>query len=235
MAAGLAPARRVFAHGWWTIEGEKMSKSLRNAIDPLQLIGKYGLDQVRYFLLREVPFGQDGDFSHRALVGRINADLANGLGNLAQRSLSMIAKNCDGKLPQPGPFAPADEALLGAAADLIDRVRAELDQQAFHRALEAIWQVVGQGDRYIDEQAPWSLRKTDIARMGTVLYVVAETVRRVAVLIQPFMPTSAGRLLDQLGVAPERRGFTELAAGWALEPGSALPKPEGVFPRYLEA
>jgi methionyl-tRNA synthetase len=125
--------------------------------------------------------------------------------------------------------------LLAAAADLTGKVRAELDQQAFHRALEAIWQVVGQGDRYIDEQAPWSLRKTDMARMGTVLYVVAETVRRVAILIQPFMPASAGRLLDQLGLAPERRGFAELAAGRALEPGTALPKPEGVFPRYLEA
>lgn len=235
MAAGLEPARRVFAHGWWTNEGQKISKSLGNAIDPLRLIERYGLDQVRYFLLREVPFGQDGDFSHLAVVGRINADLANGLGNLAQRTLSMINKNCDGKVPRPGPLSEADNGLLAAAAGLTDKVRAELSQQAFHRALEAIWQVVGQGDRYIDEHAPWNLRRTDPGRMETVLYVVAEAVRRIAILVQPFMPASGGRLLDQLGVASERRSLADLAVDCSLQTGSVLPKPEGVFPRYIEA
>ena len=233
MAADLPPPRRVYAHGWWTNEGQKISKSLGNVIDPLKLIERYGLDPVRYFLLREIPFGNDGDFSHRAMVNRLNGDLANDLGNLAQRALSMIARNCEGKLPNPGDFSAADETLLSAARSLHARLTADLDRQAFHLALEAIWQVVGAGNRYIDEQAPWALRKTDMARMGTVLYVVAEVLRRLATLAQPFMPGSCGRLLDQLAVPADRRSFAHLEQ--ALHAGTALPKPEGVFPRYVEA
>ncbi len=233
MAAGVEPPKRVFAHGWWTNEGQKISKSLGNVIDPHTLVESYGLDQVRYFLLREVPFGNDGDFSHRAMVGRMNSDLANDFGNLAQRVLSMIAKNCAGRVPRPGPYAAADTALLDAGGRLAERLRAEYRLQAFHKALEATWEVVGAANRYVDEQAPWVLRKSDPERMGTVLYVVAETVRRLAILTQPIMPDAMGRMLDQLGVAPDKR---ELAAlGEALAPDTALPKPEGVFPRYLEA
>ena len=232
MAAELAPPRRVFAHGWWTNEGQKISKSLGNVIDPLALIERYGLDPVRYFLLREIPFGNDGDFSHRAMVHRMNGDLANDFGNLAQRVLSMIAKNCGGILPAPGPFAPADEALLEAAKGLYPRVRADIGRQAFHLALEAAWQVVAAGNRYVDEQAPWALRKSDPARMGTVLYVVAEVVRRIATLARPFMPESCAKLLDQLAVPAESRCFAALAQ--PLPGGSALPKPEGVFPRFVE-
>src|SRR6202789_1034519 len=132
MAAGLKQPKRVFAHGWWTIEGQKMSKSLGNAIDPVKLIERYGLDQTRYFLLREVPFGNDGDFSHRAMVNRVNSELANGLGNLAQRSLSIIAKNCEGKLPVPGSFPADDEALLDQASSCRTTVRYALDRQQFH-------------------------------------------------------------------------------------------------------
>jgi len=198
MAAGLEPPRRVFAHGWWTNEGQKISKRLGNVIDPHDLIAKYGLDQVRYFLLREVPFGNDGDYSHRAMVNRINGDLANGLGNLAQRVLKLI--NGGGVVPAPGALAPADETLLAAARGLHARVRDELEQQAFHKALDALWLVIGDGDRYINEQKPWSLKKTDPARMNTVLYVLAETIRHLAILAQPFMPQACGRLLDFLGV-----------------------------------
>jgi methionyl-tRNA synthetase len=234
MAAGLEPPRRVFAHGWWTSEGQKISKRLGNAIDPLQLIERYGLDPVRYFLLREVPFGNDGDFSHRAMVNRLNGDLANDFGNLSQRVLSMIAKNCDGAVPQPGALTASDERLLAAGEGLLDKLRAELGQQAFHRALDALWQVIGDGNRYVDEHAPWALRKSDPARMNTVLYVLAETIRRLAILTQPFMPDSCGRILNQLGVPADRRSFAELGAGRALAPGSALPKPEGVFPRFVE-
>jgi len=232
MGAGIAPPKRVFAHGWWTNEGQKISKSLGNVIDPHALVGEYGLDQVRYFLLREVPFGNDGDFSHRAMVGRMNNDLANDLGNLAQRTLSMIAKNCAGKLPKPGTFSAADDALLGAARGLRARLTADYEVQAFHRALEATWEVVSAGNRYIDEQAPWALRKSDPARMGTVLYVVAEALRQVAILTQPVMPDSMARMLDQLGVAADRRGFEDLSE--ALSPGTDLPKPQGIFPRYVE-
>jgi methionyl-tRNA synthetase len=234
MAAGLEPPRRVFAHGWWTNEGQKISKSLGNVIDPVQLIERYGLDQVRYFLLREVPFGQDGDFSNKAIVGRINADLANGLGNLAQRTLAMIHKNCGGMTPSAGRSQEADEALRTTAVELTERVRSELSQQSFHRALDAIWQVIGQADRYLNDQAPWSLKNSDPDRMASVLYVAAEAIRRIAILVQPFMPASAERLLDQLGVAAERRGIADLSASASLLGGVAIPKPEGVFPRFME-
>jgi methionyl-tRNA synthetase len=195
-------------------------------------VQQYGLDQVRYFLLREVPFGNDGDFSHRALVGRTNNDLANDFGNLAQRVLSMVAKNCGGATPQPGIFTEADEALLAAAHGLAGRLREAYDVQAFHRALEMTWEVVGAANRYVDEQAPWALRKSDPARMATVLYTVLETVRHLAILTQPVMPDAMASLLDQLGQVAGRRNFADLAE--ALRPGTALPKPEGVFPRYLD-
>ena len=233
MAADLAPPRRVFAHGWWTNEGQKISKSLGNVIDPLALIQRYGLDAVRYFLLREIPFGNDGDFSHRAMVNRMNGDLANDFGNLAQRILSMINKNCAAAVPKPGPFSEADEALLGAAEAQYQKLSADVGRQAFHVALESLWQVIAMGNRYVDEQAPWALNKTDPARMATVLYVVAEVVRRLAILAQPFMPDSCNRLLDQLAVPADRRRFADL--GQALAAGTPLPKPAGVFPRFVES
>ena len=231
-AAGLALPKKVFAHGWWTVEGQKMSKSLGNFITPAQLVEQYGLDAVRYFMLRELPFGNDGDFSHDAVVRRINSDLANDFGNLAQRVLTQINRNCGAQVPQPGAFAPADEALLAAARGLLEKVRTEMAEPAFHRALEAIWQVVGDANRYVDEQAPWTLNKTDKKRMATVLYALAETLRRLAILAQPFVPGAAAKLLDQLGVAKEKRDFAALKL--ALAPGAALPKPEGIFPRHVE-
>jgi methionyl-tRNA synthetase len=238
MAADLAPPRRVFAHGWWTNEGQKISKSLGNVIDPYSLIETYGLDQTRYFLMREVPFGSDGDFSHRAMVSRMNNDLANDLGNLAQRVLSMIAKNCGGSVPGPqplaAPLAAADTALLNAAHGLLGPVRDLFAQQSFHRALETIWAVVGQANRYVDEQAPWALKKNDPERMATVLYVLAETIRHLAILVQPVTPDAAARLLDQLALPETARSFAHLGPDHALVPGTALPAPAGVFPRYSE-
>ena len=231
-AAGLEPPKRVFAHGWWTSEGQKISKSLGNVIDPFEIVERYGLDQVRYFLLREVPFGNDGDFSHRAMVGRMNNDLANDFGNLAQRVLSMIAKNCGGQVPERGPAEPADEALLEAARALPARLREAYGVQAFHRALEATWEVIGAANRYVDEQAPWALRKSDPARMAAVLYVLAETIRHLAIVTQPVMPDAMARMLDQLGVPADKRGLADLAE--PLASGTALPKPEGVFPRFVE-
>lgn len=235
MAAGLEPPKRIFAHGWWTNEGQKISKSLGNVIDPLELIETYGLDQMRYFVMREVPFGQDGDFSRTAMVGRINSNLANDFGNLAQRSLSMIAKNCAGAVPDKGAFTDADHALLSKAYGLLDRVRSEMDVCAFHKALDAIWEVVGDGNRYVDEQAPWTLKKTDPVRMATVLYVLAETIRVLALLVQPFMPESMGKMLDQLAVGAQDRAFDKIGAAHALVSGTSLPAPAGVFPRYVEA
>jgi methionyl-tRNA synthetase len=232
MAAGLEPPRRVFAHGWWTVEGQKMSKSLGNFIPPGQLVDRYGLDPVRYFLLRELPFGSDGDFSHRAMVGRLNGDLANDFGNLAQRVLSMINRNCEATVPEPGAFADPDKRLLDEARGLLDRVRSLVDEQSFHVALETIWRVVGDANRYVDEQAPWALRRSDFSRMQTVLYTLAETLRHLGTLMQPFVPTAAAALLDQLAVPADARSFADLAQG--LAPGQALPAPSGIFPRFVE-
>jgi methionyl-tRNA synthetase len=233
MAAGLEPPRRIFAHGWWTNERQKISKRLGNVIDPHKLIAKYGLDQVRYFLLREVPFGNDGDFSHQSMVNRINGDLANGFGNLAQRVLKMIGNSCGAAVPDPERLMPTDESLLTAARGLHGRLREELEQQAFHRALDALWQVVGAADRYVNEQKPWTLKKTDPSRMQTVLYVLAETIWHLAIMAQPFMPQSCGRLLDLLAVPIEDRSFAALES-FKLKPGTPLPSPIGIFPRYVE-
>lgn len=234
MAAGLEPPRRVFAHGWWTIEGQKMSKSLGNVIAPETLVDTYGLDQTRFFLLREVPFGNDGDFSHKAMIHRINGNLANDYGNLVQRVLSMVGKNCGAAVPQPGSFTEADRKLLDSAHNLLPIVRAEMQVQAFHKALDAIWAVIGDANRYVDEQAPWALKKNDPPRMATVLYVLAEVIRHVAILTQPFMPDASSRILDLLGQDETKRGFEALGEGGALVPGTALPTPQGVFPRYVE-
>jgi methionyl-tRNA synthetase len=235
MAAGLQPPKRVFAHGWWTNEGQKISKSLGNVIDPLTLIERYGLDQVRYFLLREVPFGNDGDFSHRAMVTRMNSELANDYGNLAQRVLSMIAKNCGAEVPERGDLTEDDHEMVGAAHGLVERVRDALDRQLFHEALEAIWVVIRAANGYVDRQAPWALKKTDPARMATVLWVLAESVRNMAILTQAFMPDGSGRLLDLLSVPADARSLSACGMAWALKGGVALPAPHGVFPRFVES
>jgi methionyl-tRNA synthetase len=232
MSAGIAPPHRVFASGWWTTEGQKISKSLGNAIDTAAVAREFGVDPVRYFLLREVPFGNDGDFQRRALIGRLNADLANAYGNLCQRVLSIIAKSCGEKVPPKGALSGADNALLDRAKGLLPIVRAELDEQAFHRALASIWEVVGDANRYVDAQAPWALAKTDPVRRDTVMWVLAETIRRVTLLVQPFMPESTAKILDQLGVPAESRTFAAFDA--ELQPGTSLPRPQGVFPRYVE-
>ncbi len=234
MSAGLPLPRRVFAHGFLFNKGEKMSKSVGNVVDPFALVSTYGLDQFRYFLLREVPFGQDGSYSHEAIVNRTNSELANDLGNLAQRSLSMIAKHCDGRVPTPGPFAEPDTALLDAAAGLLAIARDAVDRQELHGVLAAIIGVVSEANRYFAGQEPWALRRTDPARMATVLYVTAETLRRVAILLQPVIPAGAGRLLDLVGVGPENRSFTELTNDVMLAPATILPAPSGIFPRYAE-
>jgi methionyl-tRNA synthetase len=230
MAAGIEAPKRIYAHGWWTNEGEKISKSLGNIIDPHALIETYGLDPVRYFLMREVPFGNDGDFSHRSMIHRMNGDLANDLGNLCQRVLSMIAKNCSGRVPPRGDFTQADNALLDKAVGLIAALRRSMGKQQFHSALIEIWEVVGDANRYVDTQAPWALRKTDPARMETVLYVLAETIRCIGLYVQPFMPAAAGAILDQIAVS--ERDFDAL--GHRLESGLVLPKPTPVFPRFIE-
>ncbi len=234
MSAGLELPKRVFAHGFLFNRGEKMSKSVGNVVDPFELVEKYGLDAMRYYFLREVTFGQDGSYSHTAIVNRINADLANDLGNLAQRSLSMIAKHCAGKVPRPGEFTEADREILAATDGLLEGVRASMDKQALHQMLGAIWKVVADANRYFTKQEPWALRKTDTERMETVLYVTAEIIRQVGILAQAVMPQSGEKLLDQLNVTAESRSFAHLGEAGRLQAGTELPAPTGVFPRYVE-
>jgi methionyl-tRNA synthetase len=232
MAAGVALPRRISSHGWWVVEGEKMSKSIGNVIEPRKLAETYGLDQIRYFLLREKPFGTDGSMSHSAIVSRINVELANDFGNLAQRSLSLIARNCGGMLPAHGLATEEDTTLLAAANALPDLLRVNIDRQTFHEGLEEIWKVIRAANGYIDRQAPWALNKTDKIRMGVVLRVLVDTIRVVATLLQPVMPTSMARMLDQLGVPADARSFSAL--GTPLTDGQSLPPPQGIFPRYVE-
>ncbi|KJS19939.1 MAG: methionine--tRNA ligase [Hoeflea sp. BRH_c9] len=233
MSAGLALPAKVFAHGFLLVKGEKMSKSIGNVVDPFALIEAYGLDQVRYFFMREVPFGQDGSYSPESIATRINSDLANGIGNLASRSLSMINKNCDGKMPACGTLTDEDTALLATVDKVIDSARADMANFQIHKALASIIDVVADGDRYFAGQEPWALKKTDPARMETVLYVTAETVRQIAILLLPFMPESAGKLLDLLATPADGRDFKALGEAGRLKPGTPIDKPEPVFPRYV--
>jgi methionyl-tRNA synthetase len=234
MSAGIEVPKRVFSHGFLFNRGEKMSKSVGNVIDPFALADAYGVDQLRYFFLREVPFGQDGNYNHEAIVARINADLANDLGNLAQRSLTMVAKNFGGILPAPGPLSANDQAILAQADALIGKAREAMKTQQLHQMLNAVWAVVAEANRYFAGEAPWGLAKTDPQRQGTVLHVTAEVVRQVAILAQPVMPVSAARLLDLLAVPADARDFGKLGTDSRIAGGVALPPPTPVFPRYVE-
>ena len=233
MAAGLPVPMRVFAHGWWTVEGEKMSKSLGNAIGPAALIAEVGLDPLRFYLLREVPFGRDGDFSRRGLFARLNGELANELGNLAQRTLTQVARNLAGLRPAiPTAPTPDDEALLERAAALPARLRPLIDRQALGDALEEVWSVVRASNAYIDRQAPWALRKTDPHRMAAVLRVLTDVIRAIATVLVPFMPGSMAALLDQLGVPADARDLASLAI--PLAGAVPLPAPSPLFPRMID-
>ena len=233
MSAGLPLPKRVYAHGFLLNKGEKMSKSLGNVVDPVNLVNHFGLDQVRYFFLREVSFGQDGSYSEEGIATRINADLANGIGNLASRSLSMIVKNCDGQIPTPGAFTDEDKAMLAAADALLASCRDEMNKQMIHKALASIIAVVSETDRYFASQEPWALKKTDPERMGTVLYVTAEVVRQIGILLQPFMPASCEKLLDLVASPADKRDFAALGEAGRLVPGTPLEAPKPVFPRYV--
>ncbi|MFT8670633.1 methionine--tRNA ligase [Acetobacter orientalis] len=232
MAAGLEVPRKVFANGWWTVEGEKMSKSLGNVIDPRDLVQEFGLDAVRFFLLREVPFGGDSDLSRKSLIMRNNVELANDLGNLCQRTLSLVARNCDGIIPERRELTEEDSKLLGQVAVLPNLMASQIERCALTDALEDVWKVIRAGNVYIDHQAPWALRKIDVERMKDVLRVLLDTLRGIATVLQPFMPQSMDRMLTQLGVEAVERSFAALDV--ILPAGRTLPAPQGIFPRYVE-
>ena len=234
MAAKLPLPKRVYAHGWWTNQGQKISKSLGNIIDPFELVKKYGLDQVRYFLLREVPFGNDGDFSHSAMISRANGELANDYGNLVQRVLSMIYKNCEEKIPIPNVFSAEDAEILDMTYMTLEHLRGKIEVQEFSQGLESIWVLIRKANAYVDAQAPWALKKTDPMRMDTVLYVLAEVIRNVALLSQPFMPTASEKILNQLTIKQDNRTFLSFGKNSALKEGHQLLKPDAIFPRLYD-
>jgi len=234
MSAGAPLPKQIVVHGFLFSRGEKMSKSLGNVVDPIALAQQYGVDQLRYFLLREIPFGQDGNYSHEAIINRINADLANDLGNLAQRSLSMIAKNCAAAVPHRSTFTDQDEEILDMAGGALMSARRAMSSYMPHQALADIFRVISEANRYFAGEEPWSKKKTDPARMETILYVTAETLRRVGIVLQPFIPEAAGKLLDLLNVGPDHRDFIHVSAEYALEVGTPLPPPVPIFPRYVE-
>ena len=234
MAAGVAPPARVFAHGWWTNEGQKISKSLGNVIDPFELVEEFGLDAVRYFLMREVPFGNDGDFSRKAFIHRINGDLANDFGNLAQRCLSMIAKNCGGKVPNNRQPKKQDERIKDISVNIISPLRDFIDNQEIHKALELIWLQISKINSYFTGEEPWVLKTKNPARMGSVLYRTADSIRNLAILAQPVMPDAMNKMLDLLSVPENQRTFAHLGDDFALKPGTKLPDPVAIFPRIQD-
>jgi len=230
-SAGLALPTTVFGHGHILNRGEKMSKSLGNVVDPFELAATYGVDQLRWFLLRDVAFGEDGSYSEAAIAERSNADLANGIGNLAQRCLSMISKNCDGRVPVQPVRNADDDQLLGDLVALTTTYMEEMRFLRLHRALEIIMQMVALANGYFADAAPWSLKKTDPRRMASVLYATADAIRRIAILAQPAMPVACAALLDQLNEPTDCRDFSALNS--ALNMGAQLPEPSGVFPRWV--
>ena len=229
MAAGIETPAKIFAHGWWTVDGKKMSKSTGNVVSPDYIIDKYGLDQFKYFLLREVRFGQDGDFSENALIKRVNSDLANDYGNLAQRVLSFIYKNNEGLIPQKGVFSQIDEDLLDNMNIIKNNIINYMQDYKITDALEELWKIIRKSNTYIDEQAPWALKKTDIDRMNTVLYVLCSVIKDVSLIAQNFIPIGSNKILDQLSINKNMRGYINFND--ELIPGTKLSKPEGVYPR----
>ncbi|CAO5682626.1 MAG: Methionine--tRNA ligase [Holosporales bacterium] len=229
LAADLPLPKQIFAHGWWTVEGEKMSKSLGNTVDPIKLVDDFGVDAVRNFVLREMPFGQDGNFSMNSFITRTNADLANAFGNLVQRVLSFIFKNCDQKIPEKGTFSPQDLTLLNMPNNFLDALKKHVENLAFHKYIETLWQIVHSANAYIDQEKPWGLKKTDPVRMQTVLYTVAETIRKIALLAQAFLPEGTDKILTFLNIDQNARDINTFYK--ELIPGIMILEPSGIYPR----
>ena len=230
MAADLPLPKKIFAHGWWTNEGNKISKSLGNVIDPFQLVDQYGVDQIRYFLLREVPFGNDGDFSNSQLINRINSDLANSYGNLFQRVISMIFKNCDETIPsKPIKFNDEDLILINSIKNSLKDYRDLIEDQKFDHYLKNIWIIISNANKYVDEQAPWTLKKNDYGRMEVVLFTLVETIRQISILLQPFIPNTAEKVLDHIKIPYDKRKLNSVDV--IFDGNVKISSPNSLFPR----
>ncbi|WP_341760575.1 methionine--tRNA ligase [Candidatus Endowatersipora endosymbiont of Watersipora subatra] len=233
MSAGIELPKKIYAHGHLLKNSQKISKSSRNGVDPIEMIDLYGVDPLRYFLLRNIRFGSDGNYTHEEIVNQTNAGLSNNFGNLAQRSLSMVFKSLDGKFSESGLPNLQDTILLELSDTMLSKCREQVDLYQPNVALDVIWSVLDETNRYFNEQAPWNLKKKDKERMGTVLYVTSEVVRQVAILSQAFLPDSATRCLDQLNIPRNERSFAHLGIKSRLSRDTIIEKPKGLFPRFL--
>jgi methionyl-tRNA synthetase len=237
MAAGLPLPKKIVSHGWWVVKGEKMSKSLRNVIDPIELIEEFGIDQVRYYMMREISFGEDGGFSKDTLISRANTELSNKIGNLLQRSLSFVYKNFDKHIPniEGAELKKLYDTIdvLQETGGLLERVQKELDGFKFNQMLEILIQFADTLNVYIDQQAPWNLKHSDTKKTEEVLYSTLEAIRYLAILLIPFVPESARKMLDQMNVPKNQRTFKNLNADFALK-GSEISQPEVVFPKICK-
>ena len=234
MSAGLPLPKTVFAHGWWTVEGEKMSKSLGNVVDPYQVVEEFNSEIFRYFLLREIPFGQDGDYSRRSLVSRVNGELVNGLGNLVSRSLGMIERYFEGVLPKPDELSESEREIEDSYRETARQVSSDLEELAFNKALSRIWEFIALVNRYVDNAAPWKLAKQEEQgeRLGTVLWTLAESIRVISLLVYPFLPETAREIRRKIGLSPE---IDAQDTDWGnTKPGTVVKKGENLFTRIRE-